>query len=42
MEDRLRQEVLQVFTVADDLHKEYNHGLSSSKEDEAKPNEMED
>jgi hypothetical protein len=42
MEDRVRQEVLQAFTVADDLHEEYSHGLSSSGEDEAKPNEMEE
>jgi hypothetical protein len=42
MEDRVRQEVLQAFTVADDLHEEYSHRLSSSGEDEAEPNEMEE
>jgi hypothetical protein len=42
MEERVRREVLQVFTVADDVHEEYSHDLSSSGKDEAKGNEMED
>jgi hypothetical protein len=42
MEERVRQEVLQAFTATNDVYEEYSHGLSSSGEDEAEGNEMED